>query len=48
MYQAQRVETASFRGVETFGVTTLAYLSVSLLITALAVWFQHRFPVRAT
>lgn len=48
MYQAQRVETASFRGVETFGVTTLAYLSVSLAITALAVWYQHRFPVRAS
>jgi polar amino acid transport system permease protein len=48
MYQAQRVETASFRGVETFGVTTLAYLSVSLLITALAAWFHHRFPVRAS
>jgi polar amino acid transport system permease protein len=48
MYQAQRVETASFRGVETFGVTTLAYLSVSLSITALAAWYQHRFPVRAS
>ena len=48
MYQAQRVETASFRGVEVFGVTTLAYLSVSLAITALATWFQHRFPVRAS
>ena len=48
MYQAQRVETASFRGVETFGVTTLAYLSVSLAITALAAWLQHRFPVRAS
>jgi polar amino acid transport system permease protein len=48
MYQAQRVETASFRGVETFSVTTLAYLSVSLTITALAAWFQHRFPVRAS
>ena len=48
MYQAQRVETASFRGVETFGVTTLAYLSVSLAITALAGWLQHRFPVRAS
>lgn len=47
MYQAQRVETASFRGVETFGVTTIAYLSVSLAITALAGWLQHRFPVRA-
>jgi polar amino acid transport system permease protein len=48
MYQAQRVETASFRGVETFGVTTIAYLSVSLAITAAATWFQHRFPVRAS
>jgi polar amino acid transport system permease protein len=48
MYQAQRVETASFRGVETFSVTTLAYLIVSLAITALAGWYQHRFPVRAS
>lgn len=48
MYQAQRVETASFRGVETFGVTTLAYLSVSLLITAVAVCYQRCFPVRAS
>jgi polar amino acid transport system permease protein len=47
MYQAQRVETASFRGVETFGVTTLAYLAVSLAITALAIWYQRRFPARA-
>jgi polar amino acid transport system permease protein len=48
MYQAQRVETASFRGVETFGVTTLAYLGVSLAITAFATWFQRRFPVRVS
>jgi polar amino acid transport system permease protein len=48
MYQAQRIETASFRGVETFSVTTLAYLTVSLIITALAAWFQHRYPVRAS
>jgi polar amino acid transport system permease protein len=48
MYQAQRVESASFRGVETFGVTTLAYLGVSLAITALAAFFQRRFPVRAS
>ena len=46
MYQAQRVETASFRGVETFALVTVAYLAISLLITALAVWFQRRFPVR--
>ena len=48
MYQAQRVETTTFRGVETFAVTTLAYLSISLTITAVAAWFQHRFPVRAS
>lgn len=48
MYQAQRVETASFRGVETFTVTTLAYLSVSVLITGFAVWYQRRFPVRTS
>lgn len=47
MYQAQRVETASFRGVETFMVTTLAYLTVSLIITGLASLYQHRYPVRA-
>jgi len=47
MYQAQRVETASFRGIETFGVTTVAYLGVSLAITVAATWLQHRFPVRA-
>lgn len=46
MYQAQRVETASFRGVETFLVTTLAYLTVSLCITGLAAWYHRRFPVR--
>jgi len=48
MYQAQKVETASFRGIESFGVATLAYLSVSLVITALAVLFQRLFPVRAS
>jgi polar amino acid transport system permease protein len=48
MYQAQRVETATFRGVETFAVTTVAYLTISLAITAFATWFQHRFPVRAS
>ena len=46
MYQAQRVETASFRGVETFAVATLAYLSVSLIITALSIAYQRRYPVR--
>jgi len=47
MYQAQRVETASFRGFETFAIVTVAYLAVSLLITALAQAYQWRYPIRA-
>jgi len=47
MYQAQRVETASFRGFETFAIVTVAYLTVSLLITALAQAYQWRYPIRA-
>ena len=47
MYQTQKVETNSFRGVESFGIATLAYLCVSLVITAVSVCFQRRFPVRA-
>lgn len=46
MYQAQRVETATFRGIETFGVTTVIYLSVSLAVTALGAWLQRRYPAR--
>lgn len=48
MYQAQRVETASFRGAETFAVTTLAYLAVSIFITLIGELYQRRFPVRTT
>ena len=47
MYQAQRVETATFRGAETFAVTTIAYLVVSGLITLAGVLYQRRYPVRA-
>jgi polar amino acid transport system permease protein len=47
MYQAQRVETATFRGAETFAVTTVAYLAVSCLITLIGVLYQRRHPVRA-
>ena len=47
MYQAQRVETATFRGAETFAVTTIAYLAVSGLITLAGVLYQRRYPVRA-
>jgi polar amino acid transport system permease protein len=46
MYQAARVETASFRSVEAFTFATLAYLSVSLLISLAAHLFQRRHPVR--
>jgi polar amino acid transport system permease protein len=46
MYQAQRVESASFRSTEAFLFASAAYLAVSLLIGALAAWYQHRYPVR--
>jgi polar amino acid transport system permease protein len=46
MYQAARVETSSFRSVEAFTFATLAYLSVSLLISFAAYLFQRRYPVR--
>lgn len=46
MYQAARVETASFRSLEAFTFATLAYLCVSLLISFAAWLFQRRYPVR--
>ncbi|WP_020657032.1 amino acid ABC transporter permease [Massilia niastensis] len=46
MYQAARVETASFRSVEAFAFATLAYLCVSLLISLAAHLVQRRYPVR--
>ncbi len=46
MYQAQRVETASFRSVEAFLFATACYLAVSLVISALAALYYHRFPLR--
>jgi polar amino acid transport system permease protein len=46
MYQAARVETSSFRSVEAFTFATLAYLTVSLLISLAAYAFQRRYPVR--
>jgi len=46
MYQAARVETASFRSVEAFTFATLAYLTVSLLISLAAQRYGRRFPVR--
>ncbi len=46
MYQAARVETATFRSVEAFTFATLAYLTVSLVISLGAQLYQRRFPVR--
>lgn len=46
MYQAARVESASFRSAEAFAFATAAYVGVSLAITALAVLVQRRWPVR--
>jgi polar amino acid transport system permease protein len=47
MYQAAKVETATFRSFEPFSFATLSYLIVSLLITGIGLWYQHRFPARA-
>jgi polar amino acid transport system permease protein len=46
MYQAGRVETATFRSAEAFAFATAAYLTVSLAITAVATLYQRRFPAR--
>lgn len=47
MYQAARVESASFRSAEAFAFATAAYLAVSLVITGLAALVQQRWPARA-
>jgi polar amino acid transport system permease protein len=46
MYQAAKVETASFRSFEAFSFATASYLSISIILTGLAVWYQHRHPIR--
>ena len=46
MYQVGQVESQSFRSFEAFAFASVAYLAVSLVITGLASWFQHRYPVR--
>lgn len=46
MYQAARIESASFRSTEAFAFCTAAYLAVSLAITGLAAWYHHHHPVR--
>jgi len=47
MYQAQQVESATFRGFESFAFATLAYLTISMSITLFSLWYQHRYPVRS-
>lgn len=47
MYQAAKVEAASFRSVEAFAFATSAYLAVALLITGLGAWYQQRYPARS-
>lgn len=47
MYQAAKVEAATFRSFEAFTFATASYLAVSLLITALAAWLHRRHPPRA-
>lgn len=46
MYQASRVESASFRSAEAFTFLTIAYLAGSSALTALAAWVRQRWPVR--
>jgi polar amino acid transport system permease protein len=48
MYQAARVETASFRSAEAFVFITAAYLAGSLALSALGAWVQRRWPVRTS
>lgn len=47
MYRAAQVESATFRSTEAFVFATVAYLTVSLLITGAASIYQHYYPARA-
>jgi polar amino acid transport system permease protein len=47
MYQAAKMETATFRSFEPFMFATAAYLSISLLLTGLGAWYQRAQPVRS-
>jgi len=47
MYQAAKVESATFHSFEPFAFATVSYLAVSLLITGMAWLYQLRFPVRS-
>jgi polar amino acid transport system permease protein len=47
MYMAQQVSSTTFRTFDVFAITTLAYLTVSMLIAALSHLYQQRYPVRS-
>ena len=47
MYQAAKVESATFHSFEPFVFATASYLALSLLITGLGAWYQRAYPVRA-
>jgi len=47
MYQAAKVESATFRSAEAFAFATIAYLAVSLAVTGLATWYQRRLAAAA-
>ncbi|MEN5035338.1 amino acid ABC transporter permease [Pseudomonas sp. TWI929] len=47
MYQAQQVESATFKGFESFAFATAAYVTISLIITGLSHLYQLRYPVRS-
>lgn len=47
MYQAQQVESSTFRGFESFAFATAGYITVSLLIYGFSFIYQQRYPVRS-
>jgi polar amino acid transport system permease protein len=46
MYQAAKVESATFRSAEAFAFATASYLAVSLMLSALGAAYLQRFPAR--
>jgi polar amino acid transport system permease protein len=47
MYSANKVETLTFRSLEAFAFATVCYLSISLVLTGLTVWYQHKHQNKA-
>ncbi|MBV8502675.1 MAG: amino acid ABC transporter permease [Paucibacter sp.] len=46
MYQAAKVEAASFRSTEAFAFATASYLAISLLLTSASLAYVHRYHLR--